>query len=109
MPTATDTIANPAKMIDTDAPKVISDKSNRSCTAMDEYKTVGENRAISISKIDCLNNKFVAGQSLKVRVKPRRLTAPLDQRTIGPDHLQVSPRVINLASLRPRPNSAAFF
>jgi hypothetical protein len=55
MPNATDTIANPAKMIDAHAPKVISDESDRLCVAMGGYKTVGENKAISISKIDCLN------------------------------------------------------
>jgi hypothetical protein len=50
MPNVTDTIANPAKMIDAHAPKAISDESNRLCVAIGRYKTVRENRAMSISK-----------------------------------------------------------
>jgi hypothetical protein len=76
-PKVTDTIANPAKMIDAHAPSVISDETNRSCVAMREYKAVDENRAMSISKIECLNNEFVAGQGFKVRMKA----------TISSDHL----------------------
>jgi len=60
MPNVTDTIANPAKMIDAHAPKVISDESNR-C----RYKTVRENRAMSISKIDCLNNNKCVDKALR--------------------------------------------
>jgi hypothetical protein len=37
-----------------------------------------------------------------------RLTPPLHQRTIGPDHLQIR-SVINLVQFCPRPLARAFF
>jgi len=70
MPNVTDTIANPAKMIDAHAPKVISDESNR-C----RYKTVRENRAMSISKIDCLNNNECVDKALRFEATPIDATA----------------------------------
>jgi hypothetical protein len=49
MPNATEIIANPLKTIEAHTPKTISDELRRPCIAMVGYKSVGENRVMSVS------------------------------------------------------------
>jgi hypothetical protein len=48
-PNATDTRANPIKTIEAHIAKAISDEFRRLCIEMGGYKTLGENRVMSVS------------------------------------------------------------
>jgi hypothetical protein len=66
-PNATDTMANPIKAVEAHTPKAISDEIRRSRIAMGGYKTVGENKVMSVSK-SVPNRDYVAGEGSEVRM-----------------------------------------
>src|SRR5258708_19995644 len=61
-----------------------------------------------MTEVQCLLPREQACLSRSVR-HGARLTPPLDQSTIGSDHLPVAPRVIDLHAICPRAGAGFFF
>jgi hypothetical protein len=71
-PNAADNIANAMRMTEAHTPKAMSAESSRSRVAMGGYKTVGENKTMSISKSLTSNNDLVTGNGSEVRINSRQ-------------------------------------
>jgi hypothetical protein len=67
-PNATDTMANPIKTVEAHTPKTISEEIRRLCIVMGGYKTVGENRVMSVSRSIPSNRDYVAWEGSEVRM-----------------------------------------
>ena len=68
-PNATDTMANPITTVEAHTPKMISEEIRRSRIAMGGYKTVGENRFMSVSRSIPSNRNYAAGEGSEVRMR----------------------------------------
>ena len=69
-PNATDTMANPIKTVEAHTPKMISEEIRRSRIAMGGYKTVGENRVMSVSKSIASNHDANWPISIAMDISP---------------------------------------
>ncbi len=69
-PNATETMANPIKTVEAQTPKAISHEIRRSCIAMGGYKTVGENRVMSVSKSIASNHDANWPISIAMDISP---------------------------------------
>ena len=81
-PNATDTMANPIKTVEAHTPKMISEEIRRSRIAMGGYKTVGENRVMSVSRSIPSNRDYVAWEGSEVRMHPLSVASG---RELSPD------------------------
>jgi hypothetical protein len=72
IPNENDNRANAIGIIEAHTPKAMSAEFSRSRVAMGGYKTVGENKTMSISKSLTSNNDLVTGNGSEVRINSRQ-------------------------------------